>query len=219
MAVSQSGGAFLPREPVEFTNTVTISGALAVTGTATGAAGAALVTTASPTITTPTLSAPVLTAPNGATSTGVMITKSGVITELTGSATYTVTIPVPAGAFVHNILVSAQALWTAGTSAALKVGDTADDDGYFTAVDVKATDLLVGEVLSTLDGDLWGGKNGAYLVAATGQRGPVATNFGNYYAAGSNITFAVVKVGTGTAGRTAVSVTYSVGEVIAQVVT
>jgi hypothetical protein len=98
------------------------------------------------------------------------------------------------------------------------VGDTADDDGYFIGVNVKATDLLVGEMLSAKHSTLWGGKEGAYLVAATGRRGPVATNFGQYYAAGSNITCIVTPgAADGSAGRTVLSVTYSVGEVIAQV--
>jgi hypothetical protein len=42
----------------------------------------------------------------------------------------------------------------------LKVGDVADDDGYFTGVDLKATDLLAGESLSFA---LAGGKAGAYI--------------------------------------------------------
>jgi hypothetical protein len=98
----------------------------------------------------------------------------------------------------------------------MKVGDTVDDDGYFTGINLKATDLLVGEVLSIADSTNWGGKNGAYLVAATGQRGPVATNFGTYYAAGSNI-LGTVTVGTPatTAGRTFMKVVYSLGTVVA----
>lgn len=205
VAGTTSGSTIIDATAVAGSGTVT----LPTTGTLATLAG-------TETLTNKTLTSPIVNDPAGATSTGVMITKSGVIAEPDGDGTSTITIAVPAGAFIHNILVSAQALWTAGTSAALNVGDTADPDGYFAAVNVKATDLLVGEVLSTLDGDLWGGKNGAYLVAATGQRGPVTDNFGNYYAAGSNILFAVAKVGTGTAGRTAVSVTYSVGQVIAQ---
>ncbi len=206
------GGVFNPTDDIVF------SGAVAFNGAATSGGATVVTTSASQTLTGKTLTAPVLTAPAGATSTGVVITKSGIITELTGSATYTITVAVPAGAFIHDIRVTNQALWTAGTSATLKVGDTADDDGYFINGNMKATDLVLGEVLSVVNSSLWGGLEGAYLVAATGQRGPQATNFGLYYAAGSNITFAVVKVGSGTAGRTAVSVTYSVGEVLAQTV-
>lgn len=180
-----------------------------VTGTVAGSA----------TYSTPVLSSPTITAPSGSASTGLLITKSGVLTELTGDGTYSITIAVPAGALIHSIRVVPQALWTAATSASLIVGDTADPDGYFTTTDLKATDLLVGEILDTTSSTLWGGVNGAYLVAATGQRGPTTANFGPYYVAGSNIIFAATKVGSGTAGRTLCSVTYSIGETIAQVVT
>lgn len=176
-----------------------------VSGTVTGGAS----------YTAPTLTAPVISAPSG---TGFTVTKSGVITELTGDGTYSVTVPIPATAVIHSIRVIPQVLWTAGTSAGLIVGDTADPDGYFTTTNLKATDLLVGEIFDTVSSTLWGGKEGAYLVAATGQRGPTTSNFGPYYVAGSNIVFSVTKVGTGTAGRTYCSVTYSLGESIAQVV-
>lgn len=175
-----------------------------ITGTVTGGA---------------TFQSPVITAPSGSGSSGLLITKSGLLTELTGDGTYSVTIPVPAGALIHSIRVTPQALWTAATSAALLVGDTADPDGYFVSTNLKATDLLVGEVFDTISSTLWGGKEGAYLVAASGRRGPTTDNFGPYYAAGSNIVFAATKAGAGTAGRTYCSVTYSIGEAIAQVVT
>lgn len=171
------------------------------------------------TTSTQTLSGKTLTSPviNGATGGGTVITKSCLLTENGAGTSYTATFAIPAGAVLHNIRVIAQALWN-GTSASLKVGDTADDDGYFVGVDLKATDLLVGEVLSAEDGDLWGGKNGAYLVAASGRRGPTSSNFGQYYAAGSNIT-AIVTPGAadGSAGRTLVEVEYSIPTAVAQV--
>jgi hypothetical protein len=202
---NSAGGAFLPYDNNTITGAWTFTGATTLTGAAT--------------LSSATLSSPTITAPSGSASTGLLITKSGVLTELTGDGTYAITIAVPAGAFIHRIMVAAQALWTAATSAALTVGDTASANGYFVSTDLKATDLLVGEVLDTISSSSWGGKEGAYLVAASGRRGPTTNNFGTYYAAGSNIIFSVAKVGAGTAGRTAVSVTYSVGEVIAQTVT
>jgi hypothetical protein len=146
---------------------------------------------------------------------GNLITKVVTFTEDATSTTHTGSVVLPATAWLHNIQVLSSVLWTGGT-ATMKVGDTADDDGYFTGIDLKATDLLVGEVLDTTPSTSWGGKEGAYLVAATGRRGPAATNFAKYYAAGSSIT-GVVTVGTPatTAGRTFMAVTYSVGEVIA----
>lgn len=167
------------------------------------------------TLTNKTLTSPVI---NGATGGGQVITKSCRFVENGAATSYTASFVIPAGAILHNIRVIAEVLWN-GTSASLKVGDTADDDGYFVGVDLKATDLLVGEVLSAEDGDLWGGKNGVYLVAATGRRGPTSTNFGQYYAAGTTIT-AVVTPGAadGSAGRTVVEVEYSVPTNVAQVV-
>lgn len=146
-----------------------------------------------------------------------MITKIVTFTENATATTHTGTVAIPAGAVLHNIQVMSSVLWTGGT-AVMKVGDTADDDGYFTGIDLKATDLLVGEVLDTSPSTSWGGKEGAYLVAATGRRGPTSNNFAKYYAAGSNIV-GVVTVGTPatTAGRTFMVVSYSIGEVVAAV--
>ena len=202
-------------------------GAYAVTLTASNTTGVTLPTTG--TLATlagaESLSNKSLIAPVGATSTGVMITKRVIFSETLGSAQtiFTGTVAIPAGAWVHDICVTNTALWTAA-AAVLKVGDTAVTDGYFIGVDCKTSDLAVGEVLSirggSIDTDgLWGGKQGAYLVAATGRIGPVATNFGLYYAAGSNIlgTMTLTTPGGGRTGLTVMSVTYSVGEALAAV--
>lgn len=151
--------------------------------------------------------------------TGQMITKIVAFTQDATSTSHTGTVPIPAGAWVHSIRVASSVLWTPTGAATLKVGDTANDSGYFTGVNLKATDLVVGEVLDTHSSTLWGGKEGAYLNATTGQRGPTTSNFGEYYAAGSNIT-GIITVGTpaNTAGRTFMIVTYSLGETIAAVV-
>lgn len=154
---------------------------------------------------------------SGAANTGVMVTKTVTFTENATNTVHTGTVAIPAGATLHSIKVMSSVLWTGGT-ATMKVGDTADDDGYFIGIDLKAIDLLVGEVLDTQSSTLWGGKEGAYLVAASGRRGPTTSNFGMYYAAGSNVT-GIVTVGTPatTAGRTFMIVSYSVGEVSAAV--
>lgn len=164
-----------------------------------------------------TLDAPVLTAP-ASTSTGLLLTKQARFAETASGVSHTATIAIPAGAVLHSIRVIAEVLWGAG-AAVMKVGDTADDDGYFTGIDLKATDLLVGEILDTSHSTLWGGKEGAYLVAATGRRGPTSSNFGSYYAAGSNIT-GIITVTTPavTTGRTVMVVTYSTGEAVTPVV-
>ncbi len=174
------------------------------------------------TLTNKTLTSPIMTAPSGASSTGIMITKRVLFTENATNTVHTGTVVLPAGAWLHDIQITNQVLWTAGT-AVLKVGDSVDDDGYFTGVDCKATDLVVGEVLSmhqgSIDTDgLWGGKQGVYLVAATGRRGPTTTNFAQYFVAGTSI-IGVMTVGTPatTAGRTLMVVMYSVGEALAAV--
>jgi len=65
-----------------------------------------------------------------------------------GAGTYTGTVALPAGAVVVDIIVHAIALWAAATSASMIVGDTVDDNGFFDAIDLKATDLLAAESIS-----------------------------------------------------------------------
>lgn len=105
------------------------------------------------------------------------------------------TLEVPPGTLLTDIWVAQEALWTAGTSASLQIGDEGDADGYYTAVDLKATDLLAGEALSFAN---QGGVGGAYLTVGTNTH--VANN---YYAAAETLTIDVTVVGTaGTAGVT-----------------
>jgi hypothetical protein len=116
--------------------------------------------------------------------------------ETAGDGTYTGTVALPAGSTLINIIVQSTALWTAGTSASLKVGDGVDDDGFYTATNLKATDLLVGESLSFSNLQ---DKAGAYITA------PAQTI---YQATARNVIAVLAKVGTGTAGRTRVLVVY-----------
>lgn len=145
---------------------------------------------------------------------GAVISKLVNFVENAANTVHTGSVVIPAGAWLHGIEVTSSALWGA-TSASMKVGDAADDDGYFTGINLKATDLLVGESLDTNPSTGWGGKEGAYLVAATGRRGPVATNFAKYYPAGTTIA-GIITVGTPavTTGRTHMLVRYSVGPAI-----
>lgn len=120
-------------------------------------------------------------------------------TETAGAGAYTGSVVLPAGSTLIDIIVNGVALWTAATSATLKVGDGDDDDGFFTAVDLKATDLLAGESLSFA---LAGGKAGAYI--ANSQVSP------RYSAASRTISGVVTTVGAGgTAGRTRMVVVYA----------
>lgn len=112
---------------------------------------------------------------------------------------YTAEVDLPAGAMVHDIIVHAVALWTAGTSAALIVGDDADPNGFFDAVDLKATDLLAGESISFSEA---GGQAGAYIAnSQVAQR---------YSATARTISFEVTTVGTASSvGTTVCEVLYS----------
>jgi hypothetical protein len=79
--------------------------------------------------------------------------------SLGAAGVYTKTITtLPAGSIIVDVIVHAVALWNQGTSATLIVGDSVDDDGFFTAVNLKATDLLAAESLSLA---FQGGKQGA----------------------------------------------------------
>lgn len=124
----------------------------------------------------------------------ITVTETRTFTE-TGAGTYTGTIVVPAGSYVLDVAVHGIALWDAASSASMIVGDT-DDDGFFTATNLKATDLLAGEVNNF---EHPGGKAGVYI--ASEQRVL-------YNAAERTINGIVTSVGAGSAGRTHLVVTY-----------
>lgn len=86
-----------------------------------------------------------------------------VFTETTAAGVYTGSIAVPAGATILDVIVNGVALWAATTSAIMKVGDVANDAGYFSGIDLKATDLLAGESISL---ESAGGKAGVYVANA-----------------------------------------------------
>jgi hypothetical protein len=121
-------------------------------------------------------------------------------TETAGAGVYTGSVSIPAGATILDIIVNGVALWNPVTSATLKVGDVADDDGYYTGVNLMATDLLAGESLSFA---LAGGKAGAFI--ANSQVSP------RYSASARVISGIVTVVGaSGSTGRTRMTVIWSV---------
>jgi len=122
-------------------------------------------------------------------------------TETTGAGVYTGSVTVPAGATILDVIVHAVALWDTATSATMKVGDAADDDGIFTAVNLKATDLLAGE---SINFDKTGGKEGAYLVGT-------ATHWTTRYSASARVISGVITTvgASGSAGRTRMTVIYA----------
>lgn len=116
-----------------------------------------------------------------------------------GAGTYTGSVTVPAGATILDVIVHNTVLWAAATSATMKVGDATDDDGIFTGVNLKATDLLAAE---SINFDRTGGKEGAYLVGT-------ATHWTTRYLATARVISGIItSVGAGTAGRTRMVVVY-----------
>lgn len=124
-----------------------------------------------------------------------LVLKAGTL----AAGVYSASHILPAGAHLQDILVEGVALWDNGTSATMIVGDGTDPDGYYTAVNLKATDLLAGESISFA---LAGGKAGAYI--ANSQVSP------RYSASERTITASVTTVGTApTTGETRVAIIYT----------
>lgn len=112
---------------------------------------------------------------------------------------YTATVTLPAGSHLQDILVEGIALWNNGTSATLNVGDAGAAGGYYSGVNLKATDLLVGESLSFA---FAGGKAGSYI--ANSQVSP------RYSATERILTYVLTTVGTvPTTGETRIQTIYS----------
>lgn len=181
------------------------------------------------TLTSPTLSSPTVTAPSMTTPTftgdggsGAVFSKTVLFTEDATSVTHTGTIVVPAGATLLDIYVVPQVLWT-DSSAAITVGDAASATGWFTSTNLNATDLVLGERLQAsqavaTDGSYGGGKEGAYVTTA-GRFGQQATNMIGGYCPTAYSVIGVVAVTSpsGTAGRTRMTVLWTIGETVAPV--
>jgi len=131
-----------------------------------------------------------------------------------GAGTYTAEFTLPVGGKLIDIIVTAEALWTAATSAALIVGDADDDDGFIASTDLKATDLLANESIALGGLETAGGKLGAYATVGTTTHMThrAAEELGAGATAGSGnrkVIAKIVSVGAGTAGRTVVTVVYA----------
>ncbi len=216
-----AGGAFQttadysPTGAWDFTSAPTVAGVALTSATSTQTLTNKTLT--SPTVTTPTITSPVVT---GDASSGVVVSKTVAFIEDATSTTFTGTVVIPAGATLVDIVVTSSVLWSKASSR-FTCGDAQSANGWFTSTNVNATDLLVGEALRAAGGSAsWGGVNGTYLVSATGVFGQAtATKAGPYYVtAGSVIGVVTVTPGAGAAGRTFMTVTYSVGQAVAQVV-
>lgn len=120
-------------------------------------------------------------------------------TQTSAAGTYTGSVTVPAGALITDIKVWSTVLWNAGTSSLMDVGDVTDPNGWYAGIDLQATDLLVGEEINFIQ---TGGKEGAYLSLTTGARSA------SYSASARIVSGIIVQTGTGTAGRSFMSVHY-----------
>ncbi len=153
---------------------------------------------------------------------GVVFAKTVLFTEDATSVTHTGTIVVPAGATLLDIYIVPQVLWTGGT-ASISVGDVNSATGWFQATNLKATDLILGERLQAsqavaTDGSYGGAKEGAYVTTA-GRFGQQTTNMIGGYCPTAYSVIGVVTVGTPatTAGRTRMTVLWTIGQAVAPV--
>lgn len=134
-----------------------------------------------------------------AANSGIVVAQERTFTETSGAGTYTGSVSVPAAATILDIIVNGVALWDNAGACTMIVGDVADDNGYFTGVDLKATDLLAGESISFA---LAGGKAGAYI--ANSQVSP------RYSASARTVSGIITTASTGgSAGRTRMVVVYT----------
>lgn len=137
---------------------------------------------------------------------GGIFAKEVTFTEVGGALTYTGSVTIPAGATLVDVIVYGEALWDNAGAVTMKVGlDGIDDDGFFTGVNLKATDLLAGESLSF---DNAGGKAGADIANSQVQR--------RYLATARTLSGIITTASTGgSAGRTRMTVIYSLPTVTA----
>ena len=154
---------------------------------------------------------------SGAVASGLIIAKTALFTEDATTLTHTATFSIPAGATLLDIIVVPQVLWTGGT-VSFTCGDAAAATGWFTATNLKATDLILGERLQASNANNWGGVNGAYLTTA-GRFGQQATNMIGGYCPTAYSVIGVVTVTTPatTVGRTRMTVLYYTGQPVTPV--
>ncbi len=215
MAIYQSGGSFLPGQEANITSATAWNFVITPT-LGTSASSAVVSTTDTQTLTNKSFTNPTVT---GDASSGLVISKTVSFVEDATSTTFTGTVVIPAGATLVDIVVTSSVLWSKASSR-FTCGDAQAATGWFTSTNLNATDLLVGEAIRAAGGvQSWAGVNGTYLVSATGVFGQAtSTKAGPYYVtAGSVIGVVTVTPGAGAAGRTFMTVTYSVGQSVAVV--
>lgn len=211
-----TGGSYLPNADYTRTGATDTGGTYAsATLTSPTISGTTAIGTGS-TLTTPAIVSPTVTGNAGS---GIIFAKTVLFTEDASTTTHTGTVTIPAGATLLDIYVYSQALWT-DSSAAIVVGDANSANGWFTTCELDATDLLLGERLQASNANNWGGVNGAYLTTA-GRFGQQSTNMIGGFCPTAYSVIGVVTVSTpsGTAGRTRMTVLWTIGETVAPVLT
>lgn len=119
------------------------------------------------------------------------------------AGSYSGSVTVPAGAYLVDVIVHGVALWDSAGAVTMIVGDATDDNGIFTGVDLKATNLLAGEGLSASGvAASGGGVVGADLANSQWNRRYLATS----RVITGKITCAAA---SGSAGRTRMTVIYT----------
>ena len=137
---------------------------------------------------------------------GRVLVQEAVFSYTQGAAagTYTASVTVPGGSWLLDIKLFNETAWNAGSDALMDVGDVADPNGWFAAVDVKATDLVAGANAEVIDFNNAGGKGGAYHDATTGERAEM------YSDSARVVTGVITTTGTdSTAGETRMLVMYT----------
>ena len=115
---------------------------------------------------------------NGGVVNGVALVRAQEVTftETGGALTYTGSVTIPAGSTLIDVIVHAVAVWNNAGAVTMIVGDVADDNGIFTGIDLKATDLIAAEGISATGvAASGGGKVGADLANTQWSRRYLAT--------------------------------------------
>ena len=182
------------------------------------------------TLTAPTITAPIITgtstigagltvtSPSIVTPTGVAVALEAAFTQTAANATHTATFEVPAGATIIDIIITSVAVWDSDTSTVLKMG-IGDDDCFFTGLDLKTIPGAGKSINFSHPGD----AEGASIPKIDGGVGATqlgATNGFLYKATAQSVVAVVTDTNvSGVAGRTRVTLIYTLPQAVTPVVT
>lgn len=102
--------------------------------------------------------------------TGELLCAEATFTETAGSGAYTASVTIPGGSWLLDLKFINTVDWDNAGTAVLKAGDATTDNGWYTGINVKGTDLVAGTNQETLDFNNAGGKPGGFIVSGTGER-------------------------------------------------